>query len=61
MKIAMPFHPSVTTFTLGNHRARLLRILPNDPWLGLIEFDCAERQWINAALLAEIGWTPLGR
>jgi hypothetical protein len=58
---AMPFHPPVTKFALGNRCARLLIILPQDRWLGLIEFDGGQREWVNAAQLAAIGWVAVVR
>ena len=56
----MPFRPSITKFALGDHGATLLRIAPNDAWMGLVLFDdFGKAEWINAAYLGALGWRPL--
>jgi hypothetical protein len=56
----MTFRQDVTKFVRGNHAATLHRILPEDPWRGLVRFELTgEIQWVNAAHLWQIGWTPV--
>ena len=53
----MPFHHSVTKFIRGNHTATLLRILPNDPFQGLVRFEnSGVTMWVNSAQLQHFGW-----
>jgi hypothetical protein len=54
------FRQDIARFVRGGDVATLLRILPEDPWQGLVRFELTgETRWINAALMAQVGWTPL--
>jgi hypothetical protein len=56
----MPFYQNITRFIRGNHTATLLRILPSDPFQGLICFeDLGVTMWVNSAQLQHFGWRPL--
>jgi hypothetical protein len=56
----MIFRHDTTKFVRGNHVATLLRILPEDPWQGLLRFELTgEIRWINAAQLSQVGWMPI--
>jgi hypothetical protein len=57
------FNSAVTRFVRGNHQAMLLRIDPNDHWLGLVRFDdLGETRWMNFAEMCISGeWRPLLR
>jgi hypothetical protein len=55
----MPFGQDVTKFAQGNYTATLLRILPGDPFLGLVRFDdFGTTLWVNSVQLQHFGWRP---
>jgi hypothetical protein len=53
----MPFNQIVTKFTRGSQTATLLRILPADPFRGLVRFEASGViMWVNSAQLQHFGW-----
>jgi hypothetical protein len=55
----MPFNRNVTRFVRGNFTAMLLRILPTDPFVGLVCFEELHAvMWVNSAQLQHFGWRP---
>jgi hypothetical protein len=53
----MPFNQKITRFVRGNHTATLLRILPDDPFQGLVCFENpGVMMWVNSAQLQNFGW-----